>query len=144
MKTIKELASNATIEMYPALKKVLKEAYALTTYDDEEVSIGVEALIYNDISDFPIGGYVYATHVWEEGNCGVYHSIKWLENLLKEMVQSARQVHIKDAQATRYIINMNEFDYDQEIDQINETNRPQTLQEEYFGEEDDYSDPMDY
>ncbi len=76
------LASNAKI--VDQLIAIVEEAYIMKL--DGEVSIGIESLIYSDLKPyFPEDGYVYVDWTVNEGNCGQYKSIEWLEELIEEM-----------------------------------------------------------
>ena len=66
------------------LKDVLAEARIIEA-EGENASIGTEALIWDNDTDLPIDGYAYADYEKNEGNCGSYASIYWLEDIIQKM-----------------------------------------------------------
>ena len=70
--------------MLKHLQSVLAEAKKIEA-EGETVSVGTEALIWDDDTNLPVDGYAYADYAYNEGNCGDYASIYWLESIIEKM-----------------------------------------------------------
>ena len=75
-----------TCNMVESLEAVLTDAKRLgSEYGYRNVSIGIEALVWDEGMDIPVDGYAYADLSSNEGNMGVYRSYNWLRGLVKDM-----------------------------------------------------------